>query len=240
MDDFLSGKGRRCPAVRVASSTPPFRAALLAGASLCLLLGCGGAETKEAKSPVRSGAPTEAERPTEGAVLSSGAASSPGSSPPPQSSGEVSLPAPSEAEASTASEPESGKRSPLQELAGLDAVRGPALGPSGPAGASESEGARLTESQIQGTVRQHQSSVKRGCWQEALMTRDIDAPSTARVTVSLRIAASGRVLSASAPAGDPRGYVGLASCITSRVRVWTFPQAGGTTTVNLPFVFAAQ
>jgi hypothetical protein len=40
--------------------------------------------------------------------------------------------------------------------------------------------------------------------------------------------------------GEPRGYPGLASCIAGRVRAWQFPATGGTTTVNVPFVFAAQ
>ena len=52
-------------------------------------------------------------------------------------------------------------------------------------------------------------------------------------------APAGNVQSVSA-SGDPRGYRGLASCITSRVRAWRFPASSGQTTVNVPFVFAAQ
>ena len=40
--------------------------------------------------------------------------------------------------------------------------------------------------------------------------------------------------------GEPRGYRGLANCIASRVRGWQFPPSGESTTVNVPFVFAAQ
>ena len=40
--------------------------------------------------------------------------------------------------------------------------------------------------------------------------------------------------------GDPKGYRGLAQCISNRVRGWQFPPSGDTTTVNVPFVFAAQ
>jgi len=40
--------------------------------------------------------------------------------------------------------------------------------------------------------------------------------------------------------GDPKGYPGLAPCIAGRVRAWQFPATGGSTTVNVPFVFAAQ
>jgi hypothetical protein len=53
------------------------------------------------------------------------------------------------------------------------------------------------------------------------------------------IASSGTVQQVTT-SGDPRGYRGLARCIESRVRGWRFPRSGGTTTVNVPFVFAAQ
>lgn len=125
----------------------------------------------------------------------------------------------------------------LKGLAGLEGLGGPASGPSLTTGASG--GQPLDASQIQSTVTTYQSSVKRGCWQPALMSRDKDAPSTARVTVAIGVAASGSVTSATS-SGDPKGYPGLASCITSRVRGWKFPRSGGNTTVNVPFVFAAQ
>ena len=53
------------------------------------------------------------------------------------------------------------------------------------------------------------------------------------------VGAGGNVQNVST-SGEPRGYRGLASCIASRVRGWTFPASSGTTTVNVPFVFAAQ
>lgn len=125
----------------------------------------------------------------------------------------------------------------LKGLSGLDGLGGPNAGPSTNTGASN--GQPLEASQIQSTVTQYQSGVKRGCWQPALMSRDKDAPSTARVSVSIGVAADGRVTSATT-SGDPKGYPGLASCITGRVRGWRFPASGGSTTVNVPFVFAAQ
>jgi predicted Zn finger-like uncharacterized protein len=125
----------------------------------------------------------------------------------------------------------------LKGLAGLDGLGGPSSGPSTTTGASS--GQQLESSQIQSTVTTYQSGVKRGCWQPALMSRAKDAPSTARVTVSIGVAPNGSVTSASS-SGDPRGYPGLASCITTRVRAWRFPVSGGSTTVNVPFVFAAQ
>jgi hypothetical protein len=125
----------------------------------------------------------------------------------------------------------------LKGLAGLEGLGGPSSGPSTITGASS--GQQLESSQIQSTVTTYQSGVKRGCWQPALMSRAKDAPSTARVTVSIGVAPNGSVTSVTS-SGDPRGYPGLASCITTRVRAWRFPVSGGSTTVNVPFVFAAQ
>jgi TonB family protein len=92
---------------------------------------------------------------------------------------------------------------------------------------------------VQGTVRRYTSSVKRSCWQPALDTRDADAPTSARVSVTITVAPSGSVQGVST-SGDPRGYRGLASCIARRVQGWQFPASSGQTTVNVPFVFAAQ
>jgi TonB family protein len=81
--------------------------------------------------------------------------------------------------------------------------------------------------------------VKRSCWQPALDSRAPDAPTGARVAVKIDIAPGGNVSGVSS-SGDPRGYRGLATCIESRVRNWSFPPSSGATTVNVPFVFAAQ
>jgi hypothetical protein len=126
----------------------------------------------------------------------------------------------------------------LQGLKGLDGLGGPSSGPAGP-GSSGASGQPLSSSQIESTVSQYRTSVKRGCWERALMSRDKNAPSSARVTVAISVAPSGSVTGAST-SGDPKGYSGLSSCITQRVRGWTFPRSSGATTVNVPFVFAAQ
>jgi len=57
--------------------------------------------------------------------------------------------------------------------------------------------------------------------------------------VTITVSPSGSVQNVST-SGDPRGYRGLAGCIASRVRGWQFSASSGTTTVNVPFVFAAQ
>jgi hypothetical protein len=133
-----------------------------------------------------------------------------------------------------------GDKGGLSGLKGLGALQpsGPASSPNTAGGAAR--GAQpLDSATVERTVSRYTSSVKRGCWQPALDTRDKDAPTSARVVVTITVAPNGSVQNVST-SGDPRGYRGLASCIGSRVRGWTFPAAGDTTTVNVPFVFAAQ
>jgi membrane protein involved in colicin uptake len=127
-------------------------------------------------------------------------------------------------------------------LKGLRALGGVQSGPkkaTGETSQASTSGRPLDSGQVQRTVARYTGSVKRSCWQPALSARDKNAPSTARVSVSIQVAPAGNVQSATS-SGDPRGYRGLASCITSRVRAWRFPASSGETTVNVPFVFAAQ
>jgi predicted Zn finger-like uncharacterized protein len=131
---------------------------------------------------------------------------------------------------------------PLPGLSGLNGLNnlGPASGPAvgGPSGATGG-GAQLESGQIQSTVARYTGSVKRRCWQPALDARAKDAPMTAKVTVTITVGPSGSVQNASA-SGEPKGYPGLANCIASSVRSWSFPASGGTTIANVPFVFAGQ
>ena len=62
---------------------------------------------------------------------------------------------------------------------------------------------------------------------------------TAKVTVTITVGPTGSVQNVT-NSGEARGYSGLASCIGSSVRSWTFPASGGTTIANVPFVFAGQ
>lgn len=128
----------------------------------------------------------------------------------------------------------------LKGLSGLQGLGsgGPQGGPAGTS-AGTTSGQPLDASQIQNTVSQYQNNVKRACWQPALDTREKNAPSSARVTVSITVAGTGAVQGVSST-GDPTGYHGLASCIERRVGTWTFPRSSGQTTVKVPFVFAAQ
>jgi len=139
------------------------------------------------------------------------------------------------AEANAAPQASSGLKG-LQDLRGL----GPRSGPGETSSASgAAAGHALDSATLQKTVSRYTASVRRSCWQPALDSRAQDAPTVARVSVKIDIAASGSVSSVSSN-GDPKGYRGLASCIESRVRNWSFPPSSGATTVNVPFVFAAQ
>lgn len=139
--------------------------------------------------------------------------------------------------ASTRAKPEEKKGGLLSGLSGLktDGPKGPATG----TGSSGTSGGQLDGTSIQRTVRNYSASVKRSCWQPALDTRSKNAPSSARVGVTVTIAPSGSVQNVSTT-GDPAGYRNLARCIETKVRGWKFPRSSGTTTANIPFVFAAQ
>lgn len=129
----------------------------------------------------------------------------------------------------------------LSGLKGLSALgpSGPAVGNASPGAAPAAGGGQLDGAQTQATVARYTGSVKRSCWQPALDARAPDAPTSARVTVTITVGGNGNVQNVTT-SGDPRGYPGLATCIGGRVRAWQFPATGGTTTVNVPFVFAAQ
>lgn len=116
-------------------------------------------------------------------------------------------------------------------------VAGPsATGPDPKAG---SAGGQLSQGEIQGVVSQNQALVRRKCWQPALDARAKDGPSTAKVSATITIGPSGNVDSVSASGGD-KDFPGLSSCVASRIKGWKFPPSGGSTTVSVPFVFAAQ
>ncbi len=130
----------------------------------------------------------------------------------------------------------------LSGLKGLDGLRPSGPGPGtapGTTSPGSSGGGQLDSGQIQATVSRYTGSVKRSCWQPALDSRDPTAPTSARVSVTITVGPSGNVQNVTT-SGEPRGYPGLASCIAGRVRSWQFPATGGTTTANVPFVFAAQ
>jgi predicted Zn finger-like uncharacterized protein len=117
-------------------------------------------------------------------------------------------------------------------------VTGPSAG--GPSGSSSgSGGGQLSQSEISSVVSSNQATIRRKCWQPALEARSRDGATTARVQARIVIGPSGSVQSATA-SGAERDFPGLSSCIQGKVQGWKFPASGGTSTVSVPFVFAAQ
>lgn len=96
----------------------------------------------------------------------------------------------------------------------------------------------LSAGEISGVVERNRPLIRRRCWQPEVDARQ-GMGGSARVNTSFTIGPSGVVQSASA-SGAEADYPGLASCIAARIREWKFPTSGGSTPVNVPFVFAAQ
>jgi hypothetical protein len=97
----------------------------------------------------------------------------------------------------------------------------------------------LPAREIQKTVAQNQAGVRQVCWQKAIAGSSVASARSARVEVTVQIAANGSVSSVT-HGPDPSGYPGLANCITARIRSWKFARSTTPTTANIPFVFAAQ
>ncbi len=98
---------------------------------------------------------------------------------------------------------------------------------------------QLSQGEIQGVVAANQARVKKRCWQPALDAAGANASPNARVSGKIVIGPSGSVDSASA-SGAEKDYPGLSSCIAGQMKGWKFPPSGGSTPVNVPFVFAGQ
>jgi hypothetical protein len=159
--------------------------------------------------------------------------------------GPIEVAAPVNAKASTGSskgsktaEPPAGG-APAAPITGLTGLTGLVGGPAGPSGGTSKSGGggQLAAADVERVVQQHRAFVKRQCWEAALNGRPPNAPSSARVVVTMNVATDGRVQNVNATGGD--GYPGLATCVQGQVRNWTFPPSDGST-VTVPFVFAAQ
>jgi TonB family protein len=98
-------------------------------------------------------------------------------------------------------------------------------------------GGQLQAADVERVVQSHRAFVKRQCWEPALSAKAPNSPSSARVVVSINVARDGSVQNANTTGGD--GYPGLASCVQGQVNKWKFPPSEGST-VNVPFIFAAQ
>ncbi|WP_437518315.1 GYF domain-containing protein [Sorangium sp. So ce1099] len=131
----------------------------------------------------------------------------------------------------------SGSSAPIDRSGFGAGVPGPSSGP-GTQGAGSGL-SQLSQGEISSVVESNRPSVRRHCWQPALDARASNASTTARVSASVVIGASGAVQSVSA-GGSEKDYPGLSSCIASRIKSWRFPPSSGSTPVTIPFVFAAQ
>jgi hypothetical protein len=122
-------------------------------------------------------------------------------------------------------------------LDNMPGLPGPAVGGPTPGGANAAL-PQLEQADIQRVVSSHVGFVRRQCWEPALASKSASAPPSAKVSVMVTIGSDGSVQSANASGGN--GYPDLASCIAGRVRGWKFPPSSGTSTANIPFVFASQ
>ncbi len=120
------------------------------------------------------------------------------------------------------------KTADLSDL--LGSANGPATTPNSYAGPGAGGG--LDSTTIQRVVHDRAAGVRRTCWERG----GGDQKSSANVQVSVTVAPSGSVQSATATGDDPV----IGKCIENAVKTWTFPAPGNTTTINIPFHFVRQ
>jgi predicted Zn finger-like uncharacterized protein len=126
---------------------------------------------------------------------------------------------------------------PLDTSGFMNNVPGPAA--TAPSGGSGASAAPLSQGEVQGVVSQNTALVRRKCWQPALEARAQNGPTTVKITGSITVSGSGAVSDASASGGE-KDFPGLSSCIAASMKRWKFPPSGGSSTFNVPFVFAGQ
>jgi hypothetical protein len=164
--------------------------------------------------------------------------------PPPVEAAAASYPVTRPVSGQLVSTPDPGPAAPVAKPAGslLSGLGGPPTpGPAGVAksGDSQGGGAGLDSTAIQRTVRRYSPAVRQNCWLRALNARAPGVPTSAKVTAQITVEASGRVRSVNV-SGAPRGYPGLARCIETSVKGWTFPRGSGETVAQVPFMFVGQ
>jgi predicted Zn finger-like uncharacterized protein len=108
---------------------------------------------------------------------------------------------------------------------GNHSAGGPSGGPAGPSGGT---GQALDAASIQKTIGTYKAAVKRKCWDGAG-----EGKTHANINVTVNVAPSGQVTSASATGDDPV----VAKCVENHVRGWKFDGGGSTV---IPFHFVRQ
>lgn len=114
--------------------------------------------------------------------------------------------------------------------------------PAGPktSDTSTGGGGALGAAEAEGVVARNSPRVRRACWDQQVAARPSDAPRSVKVNVTVKVAPSGKVSSATASGGNEKYYPGLTSCVQSAVSGWSFPTSGEGGTFNVPFSFNAQ
>ncbi len=118
---------------------------------------------------------------------------------------------------------------PLEGLGTLVDPKGPNVGVN--PGSARPSSAALTSDQVESTVRNYSTGVKRTCWDRI----GVSTPSV-NVNAKVGVTSSGQVSSVDASGNDPV----VAKCIENQVKGWHFPASGESTTVNIPFKFVRQ
>jgi hypothetical protein len=98
---------------------------------------------------------------------------------------------------------------------------------------------RLTAEDVARTISEVAPRVKAECWQPALDTRRSEDPTGVRIMMRVVVSPSGSVDSVR-PENAPEAYPSLPSCIEKILRNTKFPRAAQSTSLSIPFVFAAK
>jgi predicted Zn finger-like uncharacterized protein len=135
---------------------------------------------------------------------------------------------PSAPKVASAPAPPQGGTAPKLDLGNL--LGGPSVSPqTGPAATPAPAGTGISETIVEGVVRQRQIAIRRTCWE-----RGSSGVSSANITVAITLDASGHVTNASASGNDDA----TGHCLEQEVRKWNFGTGPGT--VNIPFHFLRQ
>lgn len=116
--------------------------------------------------------------------------------------------------------------SPDDPFCNPSGVSGPSAGPDDDGGSGS--GAGLSQSQAQSVVSRYKGSLMRRC-------RSMVTKGSAKVGATIVVGSSGSVKSVAVSGGNE--VPGLAGCVRNRIKNWSFPPSGGSTTINVSFNF---
>jgi hypothetical protein len=93
----------------------------------------------------------------------------------------------------------------------------------------------LAQSDVFPVVARNSAGLKRACFLPALAAGSAAGAVTARLKAALTIAPSGKVWNVTVTGAESE-LPSLAPCVAAAVKAWTFPQAPGTTSIDVPLV----